>query len=156
VESGEQKGSEHDSGEDEDESGEEREEGDEDAATPQKPWQKKATQKQKVVVETSVQKKATQNPATSPMTGRKCKPATSHASPMAGKKGMPATSPTASKRKWDTLPHQPKEKSVDHYADYGEAAGKRKVWVGKKGGMILMRSLVMEMQRKKNLSCELC
>ncbi len=54
MESGEQEGSEHDSGEDEDESGEEREEGDKDAATPQKPWQKKAAQKQKVVVKTSV------------------------------------------------------------------------------------------------------
>ncbi len=109
--------------------------------------QKKAAHKQKAVVEKSVQKKATQKPATSPVVSRRCKKATSQDSPMAGIKWKPATSPTTSEGKWDTLPCQSKEKPVDHYADDDGAAGKRKVQVGKKGGMIFMGSLVMEVQR---------
>ncbi len=85
--------------------------------------QKKAAEKQKVDVEKSVQKKATQKQATSPIAGKKCKPATSQASPTAGKKWKPATSTTTSEGTWETIPCQSKEKPVDRYADDGGAAG---------------------------------
>jgi hypothetical protein len=85
VESDKQEGSERISGEDEDESEEEGEEEGEGAAVLQKPVQKKAAEEQKAIAEKSVQKKSAEKPATSPITGKKCKPATSQASPTAGK-----------------------------------------------------------------------
>jgi hypothetical protein len=52
---------------------------------------------------------------------------------MAGKKSKQATSLATSEGKWATLPHQSKEKPVDHYADDGGGASKRKVGEGKPG-----------------------
>jgi hypothetical protein len=152
VEREEQEGSEQDSREDEDESGDEGEEG------------------EKNVVHNSVQKKATQKPATSPMEGKKWKPATSPVagkkrkpatspvagkkrkpatSPVVGKKQNPATSPIASKRKQDTLPRQLKVSPVDCCADDNGANVKRKLQVEKMEAVVLVRSLVMEVQRKR-------